>query len=250
MKLRNTLSLFSLIFIGALGSLKAQTVDEIIQAYYDVTGGSNWEKVTSMRMSANIEQQGMNIPFEITSLKDGRMCMKMTMMGNEMTLGAFDGETSWTTNWMTMEPEESPAEVSENARRAIKEFPNPLFNYKNLGYTATRLDDETIEGTACYKIKLDKKTELSDGEEVPNIDYYYIDKENNVAIMVETEITSGEMKGSISQTKMSDYQEVDGVYIPFSNTDGIKDQMSQAIQWETVEINPVVDENIFVFPKK
>jgi hypothetical protein len=119
-----------------------------------------------------------------------------------------------------------------------------------LGYTATRLDDETIEGTACYKIKLDKKTELSDGEEVPNIDYYYIDKENNVAIMVETEITSGEMKGSISQTKMSDYQEVDGVYIPFSNTDGIKDQMSQAIQWETVEINPVVDENIFVFPKK
>ncbi len=250
MKLRDTLSIFSLILIGAIGSLKAQTVDEVIKAYYDVTGGSNWEKVTGMRMTANVEQQGMSIPFEITSLKDGRMSMKMTFMGNTMTLAAFDGKTSWTTNWMTMEPEENPAEDSENARRAINEFPNPLFNYQKLGYSATLLEDETVEGTACYKIKLDKKTELVEGQEVPNVEYYYIDKENNVVIMMESEINSGEMKGNMSQTKMSDYQEVNGVYVPFSNSEGLKDGESQTIQFETVEINPVVDENIFVFPKK
>jgi outer membrane lipoprotein-sorting protein len=250
MKFRSSLSIFSFILLGAFGSLKAQTVDEIIQAYYNVTGGSNWEKVTGMRMTANIEQQGMNIPFEIISLKDGRMCMKMTLTGNTMTLAAFDGKTSWTTNWMTMEPEESPAEVSENAKRAIEEFPNPLFNYKALGYSASVIGDETVEGTACYKIKLDKKTELADGKEVPNIEYYYIDKENNVVIMVESEITSGEMKGNINQTKLSDYQEVSGVYIPFSTTEGVKGQMSQTIQFETVEINPTVEESIFVFPKK
>lgn len=250
MKLRNTLSLFALLFIGAFGSLKAQTVDEIIKAYYDVTGGANWENVTGMRMTANVDQQGMSIPFEITSLRDGRMCMKITFMGNAMTLAAFDGNTSWTTNWMTMEPEENPAEDSENARRAANEFPNALFNYKELGYQASLLEDETIEGTPCYKIKLDKKTELIDGQEVPNVEYYYIDKESNVVIMMEAEINSGEMKGSMSQTKMSDYQEVNGVYIPFSNSEGLKDGESQTIQFETVEINPVIDENIFVFPKK
>ncbi len=250
MKLRITLSLFALLFIGVFSSFKAQTVDEIIKAYYDVTGGANWENVTGMRMTANFEQQGMRIPFEIISQKDGKMCMKMNYMGNEMTLAAFDGKTSWSTNWMTMEPEERPAEDSENARRTSSEFPNALFNYKTLGYTASLLEEETVEGTACHKIKLDKKTELVDGEEVPNVEYYYIDKESNVLIMVEAEINSGEMKGNMSQTKMSDYQEVNGVYLPFYNSEGIKDGQSQAIQFETIEINPKVDDNIFVFPKK
>ena len=58
------------------------------------------------------------------------------------------------------------------------------------------------------------------------------------------------MKGKISQTKYSDYQEVNGVYIAFSNTSGIKDEMSQTIQFDKIEINPEIDSNKFLFPKK
>jgi len=107
-----------------------------------------------------------------------------------------------------------------------------------------------LRGLLAIKLNWTKKTELVNGEEVPNVEYYYIDKESNVLIMVEAEINSGEMKGNMSQTKMSDYQEVNGVYLPFYNSEGIKDGQSQAIQFETIEINPKVDENIFVFPKK
>jgi outer membrane lipoprotein-sorting protein len=58
------------------------------------------------------------------------------------------------------------------------------------------------------------------------------------------------MKGQISQTKFSDYQEISGVILPFSTTSGIKDGQSQTVQFDKIEINPSVDESKFAFPKK
>jgi len=240
------------LFLGfaSIIAVRAQNVDEIITAYSQTIGGKNWDAVKGMRMTANVEQGGMKIPVEVVTMKDGRMFTKITFMGNTMTMAAFDGEKSWSTNFMTMEPEEGTAETSENSKRSMKEFPNALINYKNLGYSATLLGSEKIDGTDCHKIKLDKKTMLVEGQEVPNVEFYYLDKENNVPVLVETEIKEGEMKGKISQTKFSDYQEISGVFIPYSTSSGIKDGESQVIQFEKVEINPTVDDKDFKFPKK
>jgi outer membrane lipoprotein-sorting protein len=151
---------------------------------------------------------------------------------------------------MTMQAEENTAEDSENTKRASNEFPSALANFKKLGYTPTLMGTEKIEGTECYKIKLEKKTQLIDGKEVPNVDYYYLDKESKVPVMIETEIKSGELNGKISQTKLSDYQEVEGVYFAFSTAQGLKDGQSQVIQFSKIEINPKVEDDKFNFPKK
>lgn len=240
-----------LILLGSLFSnIKAQNVDDIINAYYQTIGGSKWENVSGLRMNANVEQGGMNIPVEVVMLKDGRMYTEITLMGNPMIMQAFDGTTVWTTNFMSMEAEKAPSDETENAKRAAKEFPNGLIGYKRLGYTPTLIGSETIEGTVCHKIKLEKKTMLVEGKEVPNVEYYYIDKENNVPILTETEIQFGEMKGKISQTKYSDYQEIEGVIIAYSNSSGIKDGMTQTIQFENVELNPKIEDSKFSFPNK
>jgi hypothetical protein len=243
--------ILTLFFAGiSFCSLSAQNVDEIINSYYETIGGKKWDNVNAMRMSAKVEQGGMQIPVEVVTMRDGRSYTQITFMGNPMTMAAFDGKTSWNTSFMTMQAEESPADDSENARRAVKEFPNALINYKNLGYSATLLGKEKIEGTECFKIKLEKKTVLVEGKETPNIEYYFLDAENKVPLALEAEISSGEMKGKIAQTKFSDYQEVDGVFLAFSTTSGLKDGPSQTIQFEKIEINPTVDETKFAFPKK
>jgi outer membrane lipoprotein-sorting protein len=239
-----------ILFLCLSSSLFAQNVEEIINSYYETIGGKKWDNVNGFRMTANIEQQGMNIPIEVVSLRDGRSLTKMTMMGNTMVLQAFDGKTSWKTNFMTMQAEENTAEDSENTKRAINEFPSALANFKKLGYTPTLMGTEKIEGTECYKIKLEKKTQLIDGKEVPNVDYYYLDKESKVPVVIETEIKSGELNGKISQTKLSDYQEVEGVYFAFSTAQGLKDGQSQVIQFSKIEINPKVEDDKFNFPKK
>jgi hypothetical protein len=250
MKLSFKSTLLCFFLLGITSISYSQNVDEIINSYYETIGGKNWDAVNGMRMTANLDQEGMIIPIEVVQMKDGRSYTKVTFNGNTMIVDAFDGKTSWGINWMTMLPEESPAEDSENARRSAKEFPNGLVHYKNLGYSATLLGSEKVEGTDCHKIKLEKKTMLVDGKEVPNVEYYYMDKESNVPVLVETEINSGEMKGKISQTKFSDYQEVNGVYFPFSTTQGLKDGESQTIQFEKIEVNPTVEEDVFAFPKK
>ena len=61
------------------------------------------------------------------------------------------------------------------------------------------------------------------------------------------EVMSGPGKGMIMEAKMSDCQEVEGLYMPFSMTQGIKDQPGQAVIIKSIEINTVVDDSNFKF---
>jgi outer membrane lipoprotein-sorting protein len=110
------------------------------------------------------------------------------------------------------------------------------------------LPNETIEGVECFKLKVTKKPQLAEGKDIPNIEFYYFDKENYVPIVVEAEIPSGQMKGQISQTVFSDYQEVQGIFFPFSMTQKLKDGEGQTIVFESIEMNKTYEDSIFKFP--
>lgn len=240
--------------VGALSLISffsmSQTAEEIANNYYQAIGGAKWETVKSILMTANVDAGGMKIPLEIVQMNDGRMYTKINFQGQEIIQAAFDGKTSWSTNFMTQKAEKSTSDDNENAIRESKEFPDALICYKKLGYTLTLEGEEKVDGVACHKLKLVKKTLLVEGKEVPNIEYYYIDKDSNVPIMTEQEINSGEMKGQIGQSKFSDYQEVSGVILPFSLSQGLKDGESQAISFDKVLINASIDEKTFVFPEE
>ena len=230
-------------------SFNAQTVDEIIENYIENTGGAeNWQKVKSIKMNMSINQMGMDIPIEQYSSAE-RTYTKISLQGQEIMQGVFDGKTLWSTNFMSMKAEKSNQDDIENVKNALNEFPDPFLNYKEKGYIAELMGTETLEGSDVFKVKLTKKPNLVDGEEVPNVTIYYFDTENFVPIMTHQEMTEGPAKGTIMEGKMSDYQEVDGLYMPFSMTQGIKDQPGQAVIIKSIEINTVVDDSNFKFPE-
>ena len=228
----------------------AQTAEEIITNYFENTGGIDaWSHITGLQMNASVNAPIGEIPLTIFSAKDGSSFVKMTLQGNDIMQIAFDGETAWGMNMMSMQAEKQEAETVENMKRAIKEFPNPLFNYIENGFTAELLENETIEGTECFKIKFTKDPFLIEGEEIENISYYYFDTENFVPILIETEIKQGQAKGMISQTFLSDYQEVDGIYFPFSMIQGAKGYPGQTITIKSIDINPEIDKAILAYPE-
>jgi outer membrane lipoprotein-sorting protein len=242
--------LFSLATFFATVSVTAQTVDEIINNYFENTGGAdNWRAVKGIVNKATVNNQGMDIPLTMIALKDGRQIMKFELQGKEVVQQAFDGTAAWGTNFMTMEAEKSDNETTENIKRESGDFPDPFLDYGDKGYAVELMGKETVEGTECYKIKLTKKPKLVDGVDVDNISFYFFDAENFVPIVVESEIKTGQMKGKISRITFSDYQEVEGLYFPFSITQGIKDMGSQAINFTSIELNPTVDDAIFKFPE-
>ena len=231
--------------------LQAQTADEIITNYFENTGGmDNWKTIEGMKMTAKVNQGGMEIPLEIYQLKDGRQMTVINFQGKELKQGVFDGETLWNHNFMTMKAEKSDAEQTANFKLNTNDFPDSFLDYKEKGYTVELLGKETIDGAETFKIKLVKEPITVDGNQEDDISFYFFDTENFVPIAIQQEIKSGPAKGQMSETTMSDYQEVDGMYFPFSMTQGVKDGQSQPITIDTIELNPTVDASAFSFPEE
>jgi outer membrane lipoprotein-sorting protein len=247
------MNLKKLLFVVALfscGFAQAQTADEIIAKFFENTGGlDKWKAVQGTKMSAKVNQQGMEIPFSMINLKDGRQVTIITFQGKEIKQGVYDGSTLWSTNFMNMKAEKSDAEATENFKTNMgSDFPMPFINYKERGYKVELLGKETIDGTETFKVKLTKKPIKVDGQPKDNIEFYYFDTENFVPLVVESEINSGPMKGKMGQAKMSDYQDVNGLLFPFSLSQGVKGEGTQPLTITKVELNPKVEDKDFAFP--
>ena len=248
MKMLNRL--FVLVTLICSYTINAQTVDEIIDNYFENTGGvENWEKIEGVKMSAKVNQGGMEIPIEIVQLKSGKMMTTINFQGQSIKQGVFDGEVLWSTNFMTQKAEKSDEESTNMIKNEMNQFPDPFLNYKEKGFTAELVGTETVDGSETFKIKLTTTPNIIEGKEVPSISYYFFDNENFVPIQVHEEITVGPGKGMVSEIKLSDYQEAGDIYMPFSMTQGVKGQPGAPITMDSIEVNPTVDDSEFTFPE-
>lgn len=244
------ITLLVLVLCASL-SLKAQTADEILTNYFENIGGlENFKKVEGIKMTAKMNQQGMEIPLEIIQFADGKRMSVINFQGKEIKQGVFDGEILWSNNFMTMKAEKSDAETTENMKLEMNDFLDPFIDYKNKGYLVELLGKETIDGAETFKIKLTKEPVTVDGKKEESVSFYFFDTENFVPIAVQSEIKAGPGKGMISEITMSDYQEVEGLYFPFSMTQGVKGQPGAPITITAIELNPKIEAEEFAFPEE
>lgn len=241
--------LLALVLMSGWATLQAQTADEILNTYFENTGGVDaWRAVEGMRMKAKVNQGGMEIPLEIVRMKDGRQMTSITFQGLELKQGVFDGEVLWGTNMMTQKAEKSDAEATEMMKKEMNDFPDPFLDYQDKGYTVELMGKEDFNGTETFKIKLVKEPITVDGEEVQDVSYYFFETENFVPIAIHSEIKQGQAKGMMSEITFSDYQEVEGLYMPFTMSQGVKGQGGQPVTMDSIELNPEVSDSDFAFP--
>ena len=245
MKIKHLLTVLALL---AFVNVQAQTADEIIAKYFENTGGRDkWNAIQGVKITAKVNNGGMELPLTMIQLKDGRQMNMFSFQGKEIKQGVYDGTTLWSTNFQTMKAERSDAEATANFKIDIGEFPDIFLHYKERGLKIELLGKETIDGTEAYKIKVTKKPITVDGKPADNVSFYYFDVENFVPILIESEMKSGPAKGMTSQMKMSDYQEVGGIMMPFSMTQGVKGQGGQPLTVTNIELNPKVDDAAFKY---
>lgn len=224
-------------------ALKAQdiTVDNLLAHYFENTGGiENWRKLTTMRMKGLMQMQGMEFLGVITQARPNKQRVEVDIQGQSM-IQAFDGEDAW---WLFPmqtgpDPQSMPTEMAESMVKS--NFEGDFIDYAKKGHTLELLGSSEVEGTPTYEIRLTKEN----GEVV----YYYFDKEYFVPVMQKSEVETGPMKGQFIETYLSDYQEVDGIMIPYFTVVKVNGQTVQSITFQEVELNPEVDELIFSRPK-
>ncbi|MFZ1558900.1 MAG: outer membrane lipoprotein-sorting protein [Saprospiraceae bacterium] len=247
MNFRKNLVLGCFVLISQL--LSAQTADEIINKYFENTGGREaWSKLTSMKSTAKVKTQGMEFPAIMLS-KPMKQKISFTFQGMTMVQPAFDGTTGWQTNFMTMKAEKMEAEDNEITKAEVADFPDAFLRYKEKGYNIALEGSETVEGTDCYKIKLTKKPVMIEGKEEENSTVYFFDKENFIPIMTKSIIKKGPAKGKSSEAVFSDYQEVNGLMLPFTLDQKFEGQTQASIAIEKIELNVEIDDKEFAFPE-
>jgi len=233
-----------------LSGASAQTVDDIINKYFENTGGrAKWAAVQGIKISAKLNQGGMEIPLDIYQFKDGKTMQVITFQGKEIKQGVYDGTNYWSHNFINMKAEKSDAEATENFKQSLGEFPDVWLTYKERGLKAEYLGKETVDGTETFKIKLTKKPIKVDGKPADDVAFYFFDTESHVPLMMESEVKSGPQKGMIAQVKWSDYQEVGGIMMPFSMSQGAKGGGSQPITITNIELNPKLDPAALKYPE-
>jgi len=177
------------------------------------------------------------------------MYSKFELQGQKFMQGVYDGESLWNTNFQTMKPEKATSEDLANHKLGLNDFPDPLINYKANEYTAEYIGTETFDGAETYKIKLTKEPMTIDGEQIEDFEFYYFEIDSGALIGMQKEMMGGPMKGIVGITTFSDYQEVEGLYMPFTVSMGTKEGAAQAMTIQSVELNPEVDMSILAFPE-
>lgn len=233
---------FLFVALLSISALHGQTVDEIIASYFENTGGyEKWKALTSQKAEMTTSMQGMEFSGTVYSKAPNKIKVEVDVMGTPM-VQAYDGKDAWMLFPMQTGPDPQllPKEQAEFMTEQTFEY--PFMDYAKKGNTVTLEGKHEIEGAETFKLKVTKKN----GKEL----FFYFETENYVPIMMEAAITSGPAKGQMAQTYFSDYQEVDGLMLPFYTETKVGGQTAQKATLKSVTLNEDLSDEMFAMPKK
>jgi len=239
-----------LVFLFTLActvTASAQSADEIIAKYHENTGGAaKWKSLKTKTSTGKMTMQGMELDFVMTEKAPNKQHMKISFQGQEI-ISAYDGVDAWMINPMMggKDPVKLPAEQAKEM--TSKQLEDDFIDYKAKGHEVKLLGKETVEGTSCFKLEL-VKNKANDKDDVTEVVYF--DAQNYVPVMITTTLASGPAKGKEVRSYLGDYQDADGLMVPFSMESKLDGQTIQKMTFEKISLNADVDDNLFAFPKK
>ena len=231
-----------LLFTGISANLSAQTADEVINKHIDALGGlDKLSSIKTMIISGTFGGGGMEFPVTISYKRDYKIRMDISFQGNSQ-ISAFDGTTAWQINpWQgKKDPEKMPAEGIKSMKE-MADFEGQLVNYKQKELTVELMGKEDMEGSEVYKIKVTDKDN--------DVTYYFLDTQSYL-ILKQSSKRKIKEKEIEQEAFYGNYQPFGGVMMAMSMEIKTKgEDQSQKGTMKTVEINPAVDDSIFVMPE-
>lgn len=211
----------------------AQTVDEIVDKHVAAIGGKDaWKKVNTIIQQATVKVQGADVDV-VTTLVNGKgMRQNISVMG--MTgFQIMTPVAGW--NFFPFQGQTKPeAATPEDVKENIDELDTQgsLIDYKEKGHTLEYLGKDDVDGTEAYKLKITHKN--------GKVQTLFIDPSTYYLIRVVSKQKANGQEVEVT-TNFNDYRKLpEGIVMPMS----LQLPFGQ-MKVSKVEINKVVDENIF-----
>jgi outer membrane lipoprotein-sorting protein len=220
----------------------AQTVDEIVAKNLKAKGGvEKLKATTSLKMVGTISSQGNEMPLEMWS-KRPNLFRRETEVGGQKMIQACDGKTVWVVSPMTgsSAPQEVPFEQAR-AMRADADFDGVFVDYKSRGTAIELVGTEKLAGKDVYHLKV-----TPGGGEAQD---YYLDAISGLEVKVARSVQQGNMKMNVD-TELSNYQDVNGMMVPFSSRQSLNGTVMMQITVQKVEFNVPMADALFRMPAR
>lgn len=241
MKKLLTLTLM-MVFGTGLFAQEAPSVETIAKTYIENIGGVEaWKALKTTTMNGKANMQGMEFPITVTAAEGDMQYVEINVQGQKI-VQAFDGEIAW--QIMPFAGVTEATEMSEEEAEQSKDmrFLSEFIDSEERGFTLESVESKEVEGTPTYGVRVtDEK----------GYDHtYYFDTEYMIPIMMTSPVKSGPMKGTVMETYMSDYQEVEGLMVPMFMEVKVNGNTVQKMTFTEVVLNPEIDKAMFSMPKK
>jgi hypothetical protein len=234
--------IFSALFLLTSVFAFAQSADEIVNKYIDAMGGKDKiANVKTLKMVATVDiGPNMKAPMTLFVVNNKSFRMDMEIQGMKM-VQAYDGESGWYIQpWGGKKDAEKMNEEMVRDSKDQADINGSLYDYKVKGNTVEYLGKEDMEGTDTYKLKVTKKS--------GDIEYVFLDASSYLKLK-ETSKHKFQDKEVEGETIYSNWKKVDGIMFPFTIEQREKDaSQGQAMNFDSYEVNPKVDEAMFKMP--
>ncbi|MGB6603073.1 MAG: hypothetical protein WA747_11670 [Steroidobacteraceae bacterium] len=239
-----TRRLAAILMVLAAPAAFGYTAAELAAKNIEARGGADkLNAIRSLRLSGTLLVNGDTVELGFLTLISRPRSIRYEAQLQGLTqVQAYDGAQAWQINPFQgrKDPEKLSADDAKGLSEDAGDFLGALVDYQAKGYTLDYLGTEDIDGTEAHKLRVTR----------PNgdITYVYLDPDHFLEIrVVNRRIEHGVPNETI--TDYGDYEQVDGVYLPFAQDSWQKGSSDhQKIQYDKAEANVAPDAGEFSFP--
>jgi photosystem II stability/assembly factor-like uncharacterized protein len=242
--MRRSLAIAVLVLASATAS--AETLENILSRNLTARGGADkLRALKTLRLTGRARFGGgdfvLEAPWASVQKRPGMFRSELTLQGLTQ-VSAYDGKRGWNVN--PFGGRRDAEEASEDDARSLAqaaEIGGPLIDWRDKGYTVEYLGTEDVDGTPAHKLRVIRK----DGD----IEYVFLDPDSMLEIRT-TVIHKVRGAEEITETDLGGYQQVGGVWLPFSLESGGKGgPRGFRLTIDRAELDVPVDDALFALPK-